>query len=435
MTVRQYNRYKKGAKWYGATGHTGMALLGMVQRKDAQVEVADGFKPMLDDVTLAGVDLDAMLSRVVRNQVGLGRYGVWVDFSDEQGLPYMRGFEAGQIVNWATRMVRGRRALSLVVLKDTENSVGRFAIQQTPIYRVLELDEDGRYQVSIWRDDGRGVFTEEDIFEPTILGQRLGFIPFQFFGSTDLDAGVDKSPLEDLMRVNLHHYLLSGDHAWGLHFVALPTPYRIGTAGQKNLPTGLGPSVIWDLPKGAEVGMLEYEGKGLSDIASAMDADKQEMASLGARLIMGHDAGVEAAETVRLKASQESSVLSNVAKVASAGMTNVLRWMHQWLDLPDSEVMVQVNTDFHPIKMEPAMIRELVAALQAGSISYDTFFANLKAGELVPEDRTAEDEQDMIDFDGPSFGGGDGGGQGGFTGGQQGPVGSAADQDTGGVPA
>ena len=68
--------------------------------------------------------------------------------------------------------------------------------------------------------------------------------------------------------------------------------------------------------------------------------------------------------------------------------------MHQWAGL--QPVTIKLNTDYLPTKMTPQELQALVQAWQAGGISPQTLFNNLKQGEIIAQEVTFEDEQAQI---------------------------------------
>jgi Domain of unknown function (DUF4055) len=85
------------------------------------------------------------------------------------------GYTAEEIINWRTERRQGDTVLTLVVLRDTATT-----------HRVLRLDEQGRYEVSVWADREPQPFVPasevvmRDRFLPTCEGVPLDFIPFVF---------------------------------------------------------------------------------------------------------------------------------------------------------------------------------------------------------------------------------------------------------------
>jgi hypothetical protein len=67
--------------------------------------------------------------------------------------------DAEEIINWRTERRQGDTIVTLVVLKETASTPRGFwgtddffLVDERPQYRVLRLDEQGRYEVSVWAD-------------------------------------------------------------------------------------------------------------------------------------------------------------------------------------------------------------------------------------------------------------------------------------------
>lgn len=58
-----------------------------------------------------------------------------------------------------------------------------------------------------------------------------------------------------------------------------------------------------------------------------------------------------------------------------------------------------LNVDFVPTPMDAPTLTALFAIHQGGGMSFETFFATLKAGEIVPDSLTFEEERKRIDHD------------------------------------
>jgi hypothetical protein len=152
----------------------------------------------------------------------------------------------------------------------------------------------------------------------------------------------------------------------------------------------------------ATCGYMEFTGTGLTAVKTALDGLKREMAILGARILEEQKNVGEAAETIELRSQGDTATLSSIVNSVQEGLKQVLKYLCYWMNLPDSEIDkidVTMNKDFISSKITPMEISALLAALQAGEISQDTFLYQLKIGEILPEDRTIEDEKELIDMD------------------------------------
>ena len=67
-----------------------------------------------------------------------------------------------------------------------------------------------------------------------------------------------------------------------------------------------------------------------------------------------------------------------------------------------SKVGIVMNTDFGVQGLAPAMLQALMAAVQARTLSWNTYFHNLNRGELYPDGRTEEEEAALIEAGPPA---------------------------------
>lgn len=400
MLPDQYEAYITRAMFYGATGRTLAGLSGAVFRKRPFVQVPDRLRDALYNITLTGVPFDTFSQRAVEETLAMGRYGVLVDRPpEEEGRAYLRGYPAESITNWRTVSTNGSEKLEQIILSEKAFRVNDdgFGTEAYERYRVLELDEEGYYRVRVFVE-GRDIDTYNLVEEytPTKRGERLDYIPFQFFGPTDLSPSVEKSPLIDLANVNISHYRTSADLEQGNYLTSQPTPYITGMRADQMGDFPIGSGAMWLLPEGAQAGMLEYKGAGLSYLENSLSRKQGMMAQLGARLLEDQKRAVEAADTVRLRSSGESSVLANLANSCSMGLEQCLAWVADWEGTNPDLVEVKLNTDFLDTRMEPGELRELVAAWQSGAIPTDDLIYNLQRGEILRPDFTIEEVKDML---------------------------------------
>src|SRR4029079_13889773 len=123
----------------------------------------------------------------------------------------------------------------------------------------------------------------------------------------------------------------------------------------------------------------------------------------GSRLLEGQKKVGEAAQAIELRQSGENSILSRLAQSVSQSLTQVLRWAYWWNSteatpeqIGEVKVLLELNTDFSTKGMDPQEIQAVVAAWPAGAISRDTMTDLFRRGEILPEGRTMEEEEQMI---------------------------------------
>jgi hypothetical protein len=210
--------------------------------------------------------------------------------------------------------------------------------------------------------------------------------------------------LLDLADCNLGHYRNSADLEQGLHMIAIPTPYVCGLKPSDGEPLPLGPSHVWELEPAGSAGMIEYSGQGVKDIREEMSEKKRQMAALGARVLEDASASPETATAIRLRHGAEQATVRTVAESLEQALTLVAQWLGWWQGLEatpaDVKVTVSLNKEFFALKATPEEVKAALLALQAGEISYETFYERLKQGGWARDGVTAEQERQQIEAEG-----------------------------------
>ncbi len=410
-----YVRYIEGLVLFNGTERTISALAGSIFRKDPTVVVPARLKPRMDNINGAGESFYTFSKRMVRDVLAFGRYGLLVeamapsedgnspslDVRDQAAnLPWLAAYDPRDIRCWRTRIVAGAPILDQVILHECKQVAGddEFGFKMVSIYRVLDLDDQGYYRVRLYQEVGKDEYEQVAEFLPKPRGQRINYIPFVFIGPTDLRPDITRSPILDLVEVNLSHARSTIDLEAGRSKLAYPMPVIVSDAEQVELKFG-GDWALW-LPLGSDAKFLEFNGKGMEELAAALPQKEGYMAALGARLLQEPQRQAEAAETHYIKQSSENSTLASVAKTCGDGLKQALTYMAEWVSA-SGEVKCELNTDFFDVPISPQAITSLVAAVQAGLMPVDDFLWVLKQGELLRHDLTIEEARSLIEQDTP----------------------------------
>lgn len=419
QTSEQYEAYKKRGTFFNVTGHTADAFEGLVFRKDPLMNLPDNLLELQNDLSLKDETAKGFGKRLVRETLRLGRAGILVDFprveddgattqaeAEQRGEnPYLTLYKSEEIRNWHVQREGGNTELKALILNEQfENQDGYFGVDVEEQYRLLEIvgeDDDtaptGVYRQQIWRkskaDDESGFFLHSEVI-PRIGGEPLRQIPFTFCGKSNTTSELESPPLMDLAEVNLSHYRSQADLEHGGHFTALPTITVIGAdADEVDITVGPEKANFLENPD-ADIKMLEYTGEGLKQLMEIIDRKEDMMADLGARMVMNQEAASDAMETVQLKQQGSNSVIANIADTCGMAYEQALRWMSRWKAGDrnrEVDVSIEFNKDLLPQGITPKMFKQLLAALQQGKITKQTFFENLQDGEIIDQSEDFEE--------------------------------------------
>ena len=399
----------KRTPFFGAYWRTISGLKGMLFRSSPQVLVPASVEPYMTDVDMAGTPLDLFTQELAEELLTVGWVGVLIDYpSQPQGVtvsvataaatglrPMMQIYEAETIINWKTARINNAVKLTLIVLKESHatESATDYGHDAEDRYRELTLTPEGYRQRLFAVRNEKDVLLSETY--PLMDGAPLSEIPFVFFGVDSNEAEPESPPLEDLMNMNLKHYLVSADYEHGCHLAGLPTGYIAGHNPPEGEKIGLGGMAFHCFPDPqAKMAYAEVSGD-FSALVVNLENKKSEMAVLGARMLEGRKGGVESAETIRQRTAGEQSQLAGMAHVMSRTMLRALRIFSEWAGATGN-ISYRINRDFMPAGIDATELTALVSSWQAGAISGQTLHANLQRGEIIEPGVSFEDEQERI---------------------------------------
>jgi len=398
----EYSAYKQRALFFPITSRTVDSWRGMVFRKPVQIDNgSDRIEALLEDVTGTHTPFERFAQDAFDAQECYGRAGIyttWPEDNPANGRAFMRLYQAQDIINWqGGRGADGHFSVTRIVLRETTQEAGEDVYTLEPVIRYRELLlEEGTFIVRLWEeqetpdeDGSKWVYTESI---PTYRGEQLDRIPFE------LDAEIQAPPILPLVDANLHHYRLSADYAHGLHYCGLPTPWVAGFDASTELRIGSATAWVSESTD-ARAGMLEFTGQGLTPLSEAMAQTVDYMAALGARGVQSDRKSAEAAETHRLRQSREESSVAGVAVYLSDILTRALRTMLHFSGEEAEEVKATLNTDLVSGKLSAQELQSLIAAYQAGGMSFDTLQYNLQQGEIARPGIDAEEEKAAVEGD------------------------------------
>ena len=383
QTASSYEIYKTRATFLNAFNRTITGLVGSVVRRPSLVNVPESMEYLMEDVNLGGYDIQTFIADLLREVFITGRVGILVD-REENGRPYLCIYTAESIIDWNVPRNNVPVEINLAEAPNRD---------QHPQFRRLSIEE-GAYTVKILKNNEDEELSVVQEISPQKRGNPLDFIPFTLINSDNPGWDVCHPPLLDLANICLSHYRTSADLEAGRHYVSIPTPYIIGVDPEEfDTGVAIGPTSAIIIPnEQAKVGFLEFAGVGLKSLEEALTQKEHQMSVLGARVLERVRTGVESAEAARIHQASELSILSAIVTEVEKGITKALKQMAEWENHDPDSIEVKINRDFIDARLNSRDIQALVDAYLKGAVSLDTLVYNFKAGEIL-EDGTSVDEE------------------------------------------
>ena len=379
-------------------------LIGILNSKEAQIELPPELEYLRTEATLTGEGLGAVLRKVHEQQLITGRVGLLADLpvNPDQTNPkqYISLWNAETILNWDDGSFNdGFNVLNLVVLDESGyERMDGYEWREVKKYRVLTLGEVGENEpLGVYKS---GVASEtEDVnwVTPVLKGKSLDTIPFVFIGPKDMDITPDTPPLLGLARLCMVIYRGEADYRFCLFMQGQDTLVVVGgmradaTTNQDSIRVGAGARI--DVDQGGDAKYVGVGGDGLAEQRMALEADRSLAAVRTGQLLAPGKMSMESGEALKTRVAAQTATLTSVAIAGAAGLEQALRKMAKWQGADPAKVKVSPNLDFTNVAIAGQDIVQLLTAKNLGApLSYQTIFEVLKDHGLTRNDFETEME-------------------------------------------
>lgn len=391
-----YKGYLDRAQFNGFTSRTLAVSLGQIFRKAPAISGIDD--QYLQNITLSGQSFTYFSHHVIAEVMQTNRCGILVEYSDDERRPYLIAYKAENIINWQEDVYAGGERVVRIVLEGeryVSDPDDPFEQKEEKVWRELYL-EDGIYKARSWEKielNGKDVFSVVDGSEeiPTMgmKGEPFKYIPFFFVTATGMNHELSNPMLLDLANINLGHYKNSADYENMLHITGAKTVLAMGWSDEI-FPIG-------GLAKLSTDGDAKYlEASSDSGLKDEMKHKEELMAALGSQILSGRGRYVSSAQTAQITSEGEYATLADLANSLSYCMTWIMKLFIEWANGNPGDVSIEFNTDYQVQEIQQGKLTELMAAVQSGMMSFETYYYLLSKYEAYPQDWTMEKEIEGI---------------------------------------
>lgn len=315
----------------------------------------------------------------------------------------MKMYNTESIINWRFKQINNAWTLCMVVLKEHyDQPVDEFSNSCVDQWRVLDLEDDAKYRVRVFRKASQndiGIPILQEVIYPSMNSKTLNFIPFKVITSEGTTFDVEEPPLIDLVDTNFSHYRTSADYEHGCHFTGLPTLFIAGyqaVAGPPGMPEpkiylGSQAAITMRDPQ-ARAGYVEFTGQGLTSLKDNLDRKENQMAVLGARMLFADKKQTETATTAAIHRTGENSVLASISVAVSQGLAELLNIFSEWAGFK-ADCEYKLNKIFMPITIDAPTLTAYITAWQASALNDEELFDLLQEGEIIDNETTIDDHK------------------------------------------
>jgi len=401
-----YAAYKMRAQFPDLVAPTIQGMLGIIHQSEAHIEGLEEGSPlaeMWENATPDGLTLEALHRKITEEILTVGRVVLLVDLPPEGGdLPWIAFYRAESLINWS-------ESRNFFVLEEDYRVRNGYSWNGKQRYRVLEL-VDEIYQVQVLAEDGTPLTKDDDTSDQDVAegiatsvvvpqargGEQLAEIPLVIAGSRDLSLTPDQIPLIGVVRSATAIYRLDADYRHQLFMSGQETLFYIGLAAE-DVPEYVGAGVGISIPEGGDAKYVGPSGAGIAAHKTAIEDERANAAEAGSRMFaVGDKKAAESGEALRIRARAGSATLISVAQTSAAALEKALRYSALLVGEDPDEIIVKPNLSFLDSDMTAEEANKMTELWMNKVISYETLYNNLQRGRITSEERTAEEEQELV---------------------------------------
>lgn len=404
--LERHAKLLERAYYTNFTGRTQESMVGAVFRKKFQQrELPDKADYLFDNADGEGMSLEQLAKRAISELMVAGNYGFLADYPEGKENPSLedankaglrasiKTYPVETIINFDTAVVNGETILSLVVLKETERDyTDRFEWTDKPQYRVLYIDENtGNYTQEVYDDSLNMVGKSKT---PRQNSKFMKRIPFYFVGTVDNKPGYDKPALLDMADINYAHLRNTAENEEAMWMTNQPMYHvNIGdtttefwkSENPNGLQAGSRRAVV------TKNGSLELvQPSEMSNYITAIERKEQQAVAIGAKLITGVAAN-QTAETARINASSETSVLNTIVGNVSEALEGACKDCALFMGADESKVQIELNDSFYDESLTYQDIQAMVLLKDANLYTAEMALERLRAHGLIESDKTNQE--------------------------------------------
>jgi len=371
QTDPEYASFKMRANFVNLSSRIVSTNTGLMFKKAPVINLPEALSYLETD-TESFMSMYELFYSTVGETLLMGRVGVMLDVQNDKIVPVL--YRTEDIVHWTTK---DGETLS-VTLKEINIEDGTEEVETVIKYEMRSLpDVDKVCEVT------KIVGDVIDVVVPTYRGRYITFIPFCCINTRGISLEPRKSPVLDVVDLNLSHYRSSADYEHGLHFVAMPTPVLTGISDISKVRIGASAIVLPN--SDCKAFYLEFLGQGLDALSKALDKKQAQMSMFSARIQDTSTKGSESENIVKLRYSTDTATLHDIALVTEQLMVRTCEMALMWMGVEDNDWNIELDKNFIDSQLSYQELATLSQCLINGTIDDATYIYNLRRGQVIEE--------------------------------------------------
>lgn len=403
-----YQSYVTRAHFPDFTSKFLSGLTGITKINPPKLTLPKSLEYLIEDCDGDGTPLDVFFFQSVRLSLKTGRQLIFVDVDTKKNRLKLVRYGAAELINWGVvdKVYTEKKADYFVLREQVNNSNSIFSHDYVNQYRVLTTAnilgfgtvESEAFISAVF--DENGVLAEE-IAIPELVGSQFVGLPVVIIGSTDIDIEPDQIPLLGVSKCAIQMYMKDADLSNAMFLTCNPTLVMSGVSSDENngnsgsVLIGSNIAITLENPD-ARAYYTKTDASGLAEVRLSIKTYLEEAKHAGSALLSGDQKGVESGEALRIKAASTTASLSTVSQAVARGFEKAIKHMATWMSIDQTQVIVEVDTDYLDNMLTPEYIKQLIDLFDKNIISHKTALVKLVEGKFLDDGTDIDQELEAV---------------------------------------
>lgn len=424
-----YSAYVQRARFPDVTALLLSGLTGIATKKPPEINLPSSISYLEESATRDGKNLTELFNFCVNEVLAVGRLSLLLEVDPQTSKFFINTYSAESFINWKigiSRMQKSTEVASLAVFQEAcilsdadefehSDDVCQLVLRDAGFIPSNDDSEEDEfvfaYNVQRYVD---GDPTSDTVF-PTVRGNTIPFVPLITINSDDVGFDIGNCPLIGVSDIAISIYQKDADMSNAEFLTCNPMLVTTGvgeevdengcSVGGTSFP--IGSSVTLNLPDTeSNAFYVEPQANSLQHMIERIKDLKDEAVQYGAAVLSSEKKSSEAAETVRLRQSGNSSSLRSIINSVGQGIEQILQYAYMWdknSDAESTEIEFTPNIELTEATLSSQEITALLQSYMNRGISLDSFLLNLKNGGIKLSGETVEGEIALIDTSAPTL--------------------------------
>lgn len=416
--IPAYSSYLQRARFPDITALLSMGLTGIAIKKDPETELKGVLSYLEESATKDGRSLKELFYYCVNEVVSVGRISLLLEVDEISGGLYINTYSAESFINWKkgySGMEKSTEVAKLAVFEepcDAEDADEFTTSQEDICHLVLRnktsvYDEELKEEISLDYYNVQRYIDDSPIEEaviPVLRGVPIPFVPLVTINAYGVGLDMGNCPLIGVSDIAISIYQKDADTS-NAEFLTC-NPMLVTTGVQEGNDQNGNPIPAASFPIGSNVTLnlpdtestafyVEPASNCLSHMMLRIQDLKEEAVQYGASILSSENKTSEAAETVRLRQSGNSSSLRTIIQSVGEGIEQILQYAYMWEKnsrLESKEIVFRPNLELTESTLPPQEMTALLQSFLNKAISHETLLLNYKKGGIKLSSETIEEE-------------------------------------------